>query len=455
MYGEIQPESPAEYPLDFEEKTGVDFAPAHKMHTRTGWKAVYAAAVLAVAMLTMVSCAYVVFSPLHGDELALSGSYAGNGVVEVTVTNGSEKHLRLQENVRLISWAADGGEEAPHGEVYFEGNTGIAPGASETIRIDLSEAYDIPRLEQAENPKYYLLLTNKNFLFGHDWICSFSFRASEPAPTEVQPIVQPTEADTTEPETTEPTEDSGTPVGVEPEIWENIAPELRFYFENAYNGESAARNEQHLRYQEKVRELLLRTDKQIVRPVDPLLLVNKTPEDVTFDSTFPQDIQYQLVGQNHLALDGCGRMVGSVFGGGVSDRALMIQAMLPNDRGQTDGGVYLPLLYLFTYPRSEIQSDDDCTFIYGQLLTFGEMEPYKVYQDGEYVVYDMTHLFYTDLDAYIDYFITTRTDIYFDETIRQRVHHIFDYHRDYDLLAPQFHYNTIEGEIPGHNELLN
>lgn len=447
--------------LIFEEKTGVDLAPAHKMHTRTNWKAVYAAAVLVAVMLTMVSCAYVVFSPLGGDELALSGSYAGNGVVEVTVTNGSEKHLWLQENVRLVSWAADGEEEIPHGEVHFEGNTSIAPSSSEIIRIDLSDAYDIPRLEQVENPKFYLLLTNKDFLFGHDWMCSFSFRASEPEPTEAREVVQSTEAEntevavSTEAESTKPIEINGTPFGVEPEIMENIAPELRFYFENAYNGESASKNELHFYYQEKVRELLLRTDKRIVQPAAPLLLVNKTPENVTFDETFPQDIQYQLVGQNHLALDGCGRMVGSLFSGGDSDRALMIQAMLPNYRGQTDGGVYLPLLYLFTYPRSEIQSNDDCAFIYGQLLTFDEMAPYKVYQDGEYVVYDMTHLFYTDLDAYIDYFITTRTDIYFDETIRQRVHNIFDYHRDYDILAPQFHYNTMEGEIPGHNDLLN
>lgn len=430
--------------LIFEEKTGVDLNPSHKVHTRPSFKAVYVAALLVCVMLTMVSCVRVVFSPLRGDELALWGSYEGDGIVAVTVTNGSKKPLRLQEQVKLHSWAADGGEEEPHGEVYFDGNTNIAPGHRETIRVDLSDAYDIARLEQEENAKYYLLLTNQNFLFGQDWMCSFSFRPSEPVTAETEEI-----AAGAEPETAGEVEDDHGASGVEPAILEQMEPELRFYFENGYNGEPASRNELHRRYQEEVWNLLERTGKSIVPPVDPLLLVDKTPEHVTFDDAFPQDIQYQLVGQNHLALDGCGRMVGGTF----SDRALMIQAMLPSYQGQTDGGVYLPVLYLFTYPVAEIHHDAH-TFIYGQLLSFAEMEPYKVYQDAEYVVYDMTYLFYRDLDAYIDDFITTRTDIYFDEAVRQRVHNIFDYHSNFEILAPQFHYNTEDGEIPGQNELL-
>ena len=33
---------------------------------------------------------------------------------------------------------------------------------------------------------------------------------------------------------------------------------------------------------------------------------------------------------------------------------------------------------------------------------FSRMEQDKVYEDDRYVIYDMTDLFYTDLDAYLD-----------------------------------------------------
>ena len=100
----------------------------------------------------------------------------------------------------------------------------------------------------------------------------------------------------------------------------------------------------------------------------------------------------------------------------------------------------MPLIYMFTYETAAIE--EDCyAFIYGQLLSFEEMESFKVYEDEQYTVYEVTDLFYTDLDAYLDYFLTTRNDIYCDEQVRQRVHNIYDYYTDPENLGSLMHYH--------------
>lgn len=414
--------------LIFEEKTGVDLNPAHQVRTRRTPRFLYLTAVLTLMVTTMVSCQKRIFSPLSGDELALSGSYQGEGIVEVTVTNGSDRAIELQKQVRLMSWAT--GEEASGlgGAVKFEGCTNIAPHSSGTIRLDLSKAYDMEQVEAFVNPRYYLLLTNQNFLFGQDWMCSIHFR---------------------EEEETEPKERAHVPFKVELEILERIEPELRFYFEDAYGDNAPAFNQQNFVYLDAVRERLMRFDGRLVRPADPWLMVEKLPENAVLDEAFPVELQYILVGQNYHSIDGCGRIVGSQFAGGDSDYAKMLKVLLPQYRGQTDGGVYMPLIYLFIFPRSQIESMGDFAFVYGQLFTFGELEDSKVYENEDYVVYELTDLFYTDLDAYLDYFLTTRDDIYFDESIRRRVHNIYDYYKDHNTLSGQFiYYKMDDGAHP-------
>ena len=74
-------------------------------------------------------------------------------------------------------------------------------------------------------------------------------------------------------------------------------------------------------------------------------------------------------------------------------------------------------------------------------MTFEELKGYKVYEDQQYTVYEVTDLFYTDLDAYLDYFLTTRTDIYSDEQVRQRIRNIYDYYKVKENLTNAFYYN--------------
>lgn len=405
----------------FEEKTGVDLNPAHREQPKRNRKWIALAAAAVACSLMMAACAYSLFTPLNGDELSLGGTYEGNGIVSIYVENESDKPLEFQKQLKLMRWSTSEEVERLDGEIIFE-NTKFQPHSSGTMTVDLSEAYDLGAVETDQNPseRYYLLLTNNNFLFGHDWICSVQFAEREETVPETLPHV-----------------------AVTAESIAAIEEELRFYFEDAYADQAVSSNEKNAEYMQKVQELLAQFDGTVVPPADSALAVDKTPEGVAFDETYPMERQYELVGEYRPIIDGYGRIVAGFNSPTGYEHTLTLETLLPSYQGEVGGGVTLPLIYLFTYEVSAIR-EDSYAFIYGQFLSFDEMEQYKVYQDEQYAVYEMTDLFYTDLDAYMDYFLTTRKDICFDEQIRQRVQNMYDYYRDKETLGGQFYYNLPE-----------
>lgn len=405
----------------FEAQTGVILSPSGKSLS-FGKVAVLAATFL--CCVVMAAFSYPIFSPLDGDSLSLSGSYEGDGIVSVFVENGSEKELRFQHQVKLYNWGT--GEEIPKsGEPVFY-NAVFPAGTSGVMTIDLSAAYDIPTLEttvpgDAGTFYYYLLLTNRDFLFGQDWQCSFSF--AEP----------PKEAETEE-----------TPIHsmMEAQTMDNIAEELRFYFQEDYWDQIPAMNEANFSYLQKVREVLQRRPGILVRPVDPMLIVGDVPEWVVFDENIPPEMQNQLLWEQYSSLDGYRRVVGSQFSGTDSDYLLQLFGMIPQQEGQLEGGVtMIPLIYLATYETAAVSQPDAYAFLYGQCVSLEDLEGNIVYEDEQYTVYQVTDYFYTDLDAYIDYFLTTTDRIWFNENIRQRLHNIHDFFREKENVQPLFYYN--------------
>lgn len=401
-----------------EEKTGVDLNPSHsRKQTRKGRMVlVLAAAVLALAML---GWGYRRFSPLEGDGLSLGGSYQGCGIVWVRVENHSEKPLEFQEKLKLMDWRT--GQELPRlgGNVGFE-NTRFPPHSSGVMILDLSRAYDVEALEREDPPgQHYLLLTNQDFLFGQDWICSVRFSPGEPEPEETQP-------------------QSHLPAPVEPVIAEGIREELRFYFEDSYTAMTAS--DAQSEYLRRVQELLADFKGTVAKPAEPMLLVKGPGEGVVFDSAVPAQMQGLLVGQERVSVDAYQRIVGAALSDMGLDRSLQLMAMLPSFQGSVDGGVGLPLIHLFTYEVSDVQRENTFAFLYGRLVSFSELERCKVYQDERYAVYDVTDFFYTDLDAYIDDFLETRQDFWFDDGIRQRIHNIYDYYKDPEVLREALYY---------------
>ena len=397
----------------FERETGAQLQPPRVQFSR----ALLLAAVVAVGAV-LAAFASPLFTPLNGDELSLSGEYLGNGIVSVVVKNDSDKVLTITD-AKLYSWNDGEVEMLPGGEVVLE-NTRIGAGCEETLTVDLSGAYDIAYLESAVPGKprdtwHYLLLTNQSFLFGHDWMCSFHF--SEPEVTvEKEPA---------------PPENPRTPVP------EGVEADLKFYFEEAYYDVIPAFNEKHFTYQQKVQELLLRHGGIFVRPVDPMLLVER-PENVIFDNTVSEEEQYRLVHQQYSSLDGYKRMIGSAFSGETSDFTLQLGGYIPTEQGETDGGVTVPLVYLAVYETAAARQEGAFAFLYGRVLSFEELEESRVYADDQYTVYDVTDLYYSDLDDYLDTFVGGNA-VYFDESIRSRLRNIRDYYREPENLT--FCYN--------------
>lgn len=410
----------------FEEKTGVDVNPSHRESTLSVRK-VWVLAAAVIACLALTAFTYPLFSSLDGDELSLCATYEGEGIVSVRVENHSDKKLKFQHKTKLMRWITS--EEIPKldGEPVFE-NTEIAPHSTGVMTIDLSEAYDMKAVEATFNTQewFYLLLTNHNFLFGQDWMCSVQFGQQEPGKKPEKPLLSPS---------------------AEAAIMQEMEEELRFYFETAYGSELMAFNGANFHYQQKVEEMLTRFDGTVVPALGPTLMVGgpseflepepimgKPPAGTVFDDTIAQEQQYLLTGTAWRYTDVYGRMVATV-----EEKAWVQTAMLPQYRGQTDGGVELPLIFLFVYD-ADMAKPENYAFIYGQLHSFAELENCKVLEDEHYAVYDATNLIYTDLDAYLDYFLTTRTDIYCDDQIRRRVHNIYHFYQNKEAIRSMYGY---------------
>ena len=418
----------------FEEKTGVNLNVERRVSPK---KTKYLLLAAALCALLLASCARTLFSGLNGDDLSLGGTYLGDGIVSIEVVNRSDKALEFQKQVKLMGWRNGEVEPLPGGTVRVE-NTRFPAHSGGTMLVDLSEAYDIKALENGtwgtlEESGYYLVLTNHDFLFGHDWMCFFHF--SEPA-EEITP---------TEPETP--------PEPAPAQNLDGITDDLKSYFEDTYLDEPPTMTQAHFAYQQKVQELLAQTNGTLVHPVDPHVFV-QTPREQVFDETLPMDIQYQVVIQQYHSLDAFNRMVGAAFSGTGSDQSLQIMAALPEYQGQTDGGQCIPVVYLFVYERAALTAENPYAFIYGNIIPFSRMEQDKVYEDDRYVIYDMTDLFYTDLDAYLDDFVSVmkgKVSLYFDEQIRRRVHNVYDYFRDAQTLSGLIENHQAEMETMGHN----
>lgn len=395
----------------FTEQTGVELNVSSARPVR---KLILLAAAV-ICCFAMAAFTYPLFTPLDGDELALRGTYEGDGIVSVYVGNASDKDLEFQKQARLMRW--DTGEELPRlaGDVRFE-NTAFPARSDGTMTIDLSQAYDIGALEQEAGgrPSYYLLLTNNGFLFGHDWMCSISFGTEEDTPVEGKPHIS-----------------------AQAERLEKIEEVLRPYFQDSYYDEVFAWEEAHFEYLQKVDELIMRFGGTVVHPVYPSI-------QVSGPSTM-LDPQPQLRTDNvegayaeWTNLDGYHRLIG----GAALEKALTVMAGLPSSGGAQSFTV-IPLRYLFVY-EAESAVTEKYAFVYGQLYSFEELQDRQVFRDEHYAIYDVTELLYTDLDAYIRFLQETRTDITIDEKARERICSVWEYYRDPENLSKALGYLTAE-----------
>ena len=379
----------------FTEKTGV---PLRKRRAARAAPFALAAAVLA-ALLTVTALAADLFSPLVGDELALGAVYEGDGVVSVHVENRSDKELKFQEQLRLLRW--DTSEEiAPkRGAAVRFANTAFAPHTEGVMTLDLSRAYDLAALDEPlAQGGYYLVLTNSNFVFGQDWIC-FIHAAAPLAPAET-----------------------------DAELTARVEETLRPFF--AMTGDVAQRRARNAEYYAACAELLAPLGTRVARPAPSDLVIGDAEEGVIFDPAAPADAQHLLTGENYTTLDAYGLPVGGAPG----EEALVLSALVAQRAGDTDGGAPIPVVYLFTYFREDIENANHL-FVHGRLVPLSEVEDRRVYEDERYVCYELSEYFYTDVQTHAETLCEQRGDVCWNDAARQRVQKIYDYYSSTETLA--------------------
>ncbi len=392
----------------FCEKAGLPYVPRRRRPVRT---ALVLAAALCLLSLTVFAAG--LFSPLSGDALSLSARYEGDGIVSVTVENGSDKPLTFQPQLKLMRWStAQEVEPLPGGEVDFE-TLQFAPHSEGIMTLDLSHAYDVEALEEPlQNDHYYLLLTNRDFVFGQDWMCSlfFSKTIEEASPAPVEPL-PPDQTLTAQAETL-----------------------LRPFLENtALDPDQRLQNAQD--YWAACREVMEAAEGRVVSSVSPMLFLDKEDPSVIFDDTIPAGEQFTRLTFTAWTVWDC---FGVPVGGLETERALEISGLVPHAQGQTDGGAAVPLCWYLFYNRSDVEDPEALALIRGQLLSFEALAEDRVWENEYYVCYDVTDLFYTDFDAYVAAVLSQRTDVYSDSQILERLSNIAAYYRDRAVLADGF-----------------
>ena len=272
--------------------------------------------------------------------------------MSVTVENGSDKPLTFQPQLKLMRWStAQEVEPLPGGEVVFE-DLRFAPRSEGVMTLDLSGAYDVAALEKPlQDNHYYLLLTNQNFLFGQDWICSLFFSdTGEEPPAPVEPLL-PDQALTAQAEAL-----------------------LRPFLENtALDPELRRQNAQD--YWADCREVMEAAEGRVVSSVSPLLFLDKEDPTVIFDDAVPTGEQFtRLTFTSWTIWDSFGVPVGGLE----SERALTISGLVPHAQGQADGGAAVPLCWYMFYDRADTEDPAALALIRGRLLPFDELEGARV-----------------------------------------------------------------------------
>lgn len=389
----------------FSKETGVRTRHKYRKFSVISPKAVLIAALVAV-FVTMAAFTYPLFSPLNGDALSLEGEYLGNGIVSVSVMNHSKRHLAFQPQLKLVKWVTEE-EVTPVSDIIDFTGLDVAPNSKGTLLIDLSKAYDMETLEQSLIAEwYYLVLTNQNFIYGQEWKCSIYFGREDPYQEETPEKLY----------------------SMDPKIIERIDEELRYYFEDDFLGFLAA-NPLHYEYLQKVQEKLLRSGKNIVPLVDAMVMLGASEE-----LELPEDFLRENPPQYSTVQDAFGKLVGTT----TDEHILKISYYAPASKEDTGESYEIPLLYYATFEQAAMTGEDDCAFIHGQMVTFEELAPYKVYENETHVCYNVTHLFYTDLRGYVDDIIEYRTATdqhwYMDDAEFARIQAVYDYYTEHGNL---------------------
>lgn len=361
-----------------------------KLHPVSMRRIIVLAAILAL-LLSLCAFTYTYFSTIAGDNLILTAKYAGEGIVLAEVQNQSDRDLSLEPTVKLLYYSTNQPVEKLGEEPSITG-LAIPAHATQTVRIDLRQSYDLAELESLTNDFICLQLTNKGFLPGQKWttLLSFSPSTGDYVPQYVK-------------------------TGDEKRA-EFVLPSLKAYFEN-FTPDVFARWADVPNYLELVEQKLSQVEGNIVAPVDPF---------------YYWDLEEYHTLVQSSCFDGYNKLLGRTDMEKINHISIFVPRLL--DGIKLDGVQEIPLFYFWIFRRNDIQSPDDYAFVRGNLLTFSEMEEYKVFEDDEYVIYEMHHLVYSDLRNYVEEMLIQNDSIYFNDEIWARIQRFYDTYSNRETL---------------------
>ena len=79
------------------------------------------------------------------------------------------------------------------------------------------------------------------------------------------------------------------------------------------------------------------------------------------------------------------------------------------------------------YDAPQCQIPDAYTLIHGQLIPVSELSSHIVYEDSQYIAYNVTDYFFTDIETHIAAFRTWRTDLFDNEDVQCRIENVYHY----------------------------
>lgn len=105
--------------------------------------------------------------------------------------------------------------------------------------------------------------------------------------------------------------------------------------------------------------------------------------------------------------------------------ALVLFANVPS--GRYPGSMAaIPVRYVLTYERAAVESPGGSVFVHGQTVPLSALEDCRVYEDEEYVCYEVSRYIFTDLEQYVRSWADSDPNVSFCQEAMERVQTVYD-----------------------------
>ncbi len=404
----------------FRDQTGVDL----KSHSRPRVLGILAAVLAVCLMLCALAgpeglrvLAQEVQKVFHigqdDPKIAVSASYEGDGIVLLTIENYTDQEMVFDSPRFRLLLASTGIPVEPISEAALTADSQTIPAQGMgTFVLDLNGVYDVEALEQPLADDHYY------FVFEE---FPMPQSASLGSPLFIVRFA---------PSTSNKKEAS--PLGVYPELLERMEPELREYAQNI----TAERywwqeNNAADQFRDQCRALIDAQPGTYVPPQIPEGWKLSTENlGVLFNDQLSEDDQSQQVTFRHSSYD---PRLNLPYTSSLEEQIWVLYTGIPEreaNKGTVLANHELPLAYFAVFDSAQAAQPEAFTLLFGQLLTFGELEMYRVYDDGAYVCYQVTDLFYQDLDAYVGDFLNQQSLVWYDEEVACQIRETYLYFTD-------------------------